>query len=206
MTEDEWFASNDPAALGEFVYRKKRASARVLRLYMAAFWGWQAHRLDTARERERLRERAARVGEWAETGVQPLQAAAREGTLVFYNRSPREGFLSTVRAPAKWNDGEPAKTRAVWTVHEMFGNPFTADRTREGQARRGWMFDPDWRTDTAVAIARQMYDTQDFGAMPILADALQDAGCDNEDVLAHCRKQREHVRGCWALDRLLELT
>jgi hypothetical protein len=39
--------------------------------------------------------------------------------------------------------------------------------------------------------------------MPILADALQDAGCDNVNVLDHCREEREHVRGCWVIDMLL---
>ena len=62
-------------------------------------------------------------------------------------------------------------------------------------------FDPAWRTDTAVDIAKGMYESRDFGAMPILADALQDAGCDNDDVLDHCRDANgTHVRGCWVVD------
>jgi hypothetical protein len=49
-----------------------------------------------------------------------------------------------------------------------------------------------------------MYDTRDFGVMPILADALQDAGCDNDDILAHCREANaNHVRGCWVVDLVL---
>jgi hypothetical protein len=65
-------------------------------------------------------------------------------------------------------------------------------------------FDAAWRTSTAVAIAQQMYESRDFGAMPILADALQDAGCDNEDVLDHCRDAKQvHVRGCWVVDLVL---
>ena len=57
--------------------------------------------------------------------------------------------------------------------------------------------------DTAVALARQMYESRDFSAMPILADALQDAGCDNEDILSHCRSDGPHVRGCWVVDLVL---
>lgn len=65
-------------------------------------------------------------------------------------------------------------------------------------------FPPKWRTDTAIALARQMYDARDFSAMPILADALQDAGCDNADILAHCRDAAQvHVRGCWVVDLVL---
>jgi len=48
-----------------------------------------------------------------------------------------------------------------------------------------------------------MYEAREFSAMPILADALQDAGCDNEDVLSHCREPGTHVRGCWVVDLLL---
>jgi hypothetical protein len=61
----------------------------------------------------------------------------------------------------------------------------------------------EWRTDTALSLARQMYDSRDFSAMPILADALQDAGCDNDDILNHCRHPGEHVRGCWVVDLVL---
>jgi hypothetical protein len=64
--------------------------------------------------------------------------------------------------------------------------------------------DPPWLSETAVLIARGMYETQDFFPMPILADALQDAGCDSDDVLSHCRDARQvHVRGCWVVDLVL---
>jgi hypothetical protein len=63
---------------------------------------------------------------------------------------------------------------------------------------------PEWRTDTVVSLARSMYESRDFSAMPILADALQDAGCENEVVLNHCRDTaRTHVRGCWVVDLVL---
>jgi hypothetical protein len=65
------------------------------------------------------------------------------------------------------------------------------------------VFAPEWRTDTALALAKQMYDAREFSAMPILADALQDAGCDNEELLSHCRVGGRHVRGCWVIDLVL---
>ena len=78
-------------------------------------------------------------------------------------------------------------------VREIFGNPF-----------RPVVFSPSWRTSTVLALAAQMYESRDFSAMPILADALQDAGCDNEDVLSHCRDAgAPHVRGCWVVDLVL---
>ena len=101
----------------------------------------------------------------------------------------------------------------------MFGNPFATRRKRKTGPRRGWMFDAAWRTDTVVALARQMYTARDFSAMPILADALQEAGGDNDDIVSHCRERQEgvpgepaggssaqtapHVRGCWVLDLVL---
>ena len=65
-------------------------------------------------------------------------------------------------------------------------------------------FGPSWRTSTAIALARGMCESGDFFAMPILADALEDAGCDSEDVLTHCRDPKQtHVRGCWVIRRVL---
>ncbi len=65
-------------------------------------------------------------------------------------------------------------------------------------------FDRAWATDTATILAQQMYDSREFGAMPVLADALQDAGCENDDILAHCRDPHAaHVRGCWVCDLVL---
>jgi hypothetical protein len=78
-------------------------------------------------------------------------------------------------------------------LRDIFGNPF-----------RKVPFDKRWRTNTVVALAKQMYEARDFSAMPILADALQDAGCDSADVLDHCRDSKQvHVRGCWVVDLAL---
>lgn len=48
-----------------------------------------------------------------------------------------------------------------------------------------------------------MYDSRDSSVMPILADALQDAVCENDDILNHCRGPGPHVRGCWLVDLVL---
>ena len=65
-------------------------------------------------------------------------------------------------------------------------------------------FNPAWRSDTALSLAQQMYESRDFGAIPILADALQDAGCEDELILHHCRDAKQpHVRGCWVVDLVL---
>jgi hypothetical protein len=89
-------------------------------------------------------------------------------------------------------DGRGIRQMQATIVRELLGNPF-----------RPVAFSPEWRTDTAVALAQQMYDSRDFGAMQILADALQDAGCDSDDILNHCRGPGPHVRGCWVVDLVL---
>jgi len=48
-----------------------------------------------------------------------------------------------------------------------------------------------------------MYEEREFAAMPILADALEEAGCENADILTHCRERGIHVRGCWVVDLVL---
>ena len=53
-------------------------------------------------------------------------------------------------------------------------------------------------------IAQAIYDSRSFKRMPILADALEDAGCTDAGLMAHCRGGGEHTRGCWALDLLLK--
>ena len=54
-----------------------------------------------------------------------------------------------------------------------------------------------------VKLAQVIYDEHAFDRMPELADALEDAGCTNAEILAHCRQPGPHVRGCWALDLVL---
>jgi len=58
-------------------------------------------------------------------------------------------------------------------------------------------------TRTACCLAREVYESRDFGPMPVLADALEDAGCVEPEILAHCRGEGPHVRGCWVVDLVL---
>jgi hypothetical protein len=60
-----------------------------------------------------------------------------------------------------------------------------------------------WSDGTVVKLVQGIYDDRAFDHLPVLADALVDAGCDNADVLAHLRGPGPHVRGCWVLDLLL---
>jgi len=65
---------------------------------------------------------------------------------------------------------------------------------------RSWLM---WNDGTITNIAHAIYDGRVFDRLPILADALEDAGCDNADILNHCRQPGVHVRGCWVIDLIL---
>ena len=60
-----------------------------------------------------------------------------------------------------------------------------------------------WNDRLVVRLAQAIYEERRWRDLPILHDALLDAGCDNEDILAHCKSAGPHVRGCWVIDRLL---
>jgi len=81
-------------------------------------------------------------------------------------------------------------------LRDVVGNPF----------RMSPPIDPSWlgwNNGVIPRLAQAIYDERAFDRLPILADALEDAGCENADILAHCRQPGEHVRGCWVLDLLL---
>jgi hypothetical protein len=87
---------------------------------------------------------------------------------------------------------ESTLSHAARLLRCIFGNPF-----------RPVAFDPAWRTSDVLSLAKGIYDDRAFDRMPILADALQDAGCTN-DILSHCRDtQLPHARGCWVVDLVL---
>jgi hypothetical protein len=80
-------------------------------------------------------------------------------------------------------------------IRDIFGNPF-----------RPALLDPTWLTWNNGAVrkmAQAIYDERRFADLPILADALEDAGCADAAILEHCRQPGEHVRGCWVVDLLL---
>jgi len=77
-------------------------------------------------------------------------------------------------------------------LRDIFGNPF-----RPIKLNRRWL------TSTAIDLARTIYEVRAFDRLPILADALMDAGCADETILKHCRSKAPHVRGCWVVDLIL---
>jgi hypothetical protein len=80
-------------------------------------------------------------------------------------------------------------------LRDVIGNPF-----RPLSIDPAWL---QWNAGAVKKIAAAIYEESAFDRMPILADALEEAGCTNADILDHCRSGGEHVRGCWVVDLLL---
>jgi hypothetical protein len=81
-------------------------------------------------------------------------------------------------------------------VRDIFGNPFRPAPVVAGS----WLA---WQGGTIARMARAIYDERAFDRMPVLADALEEAGCADATILGHCRRPGPHARGCWLLDALL---
>lgn len=80
-----------------------------------------------------------------------------------------------------------------YLLREVIGNPF-----------HPVLFEPQWRTDAVVELARTIYENETFDQMGALANALTAAGCNDLRILTHCQRENNHCRGCWVLDLILQ--
>ncbi len=81
-------------------------------------------------------------------------------------------------------------------LRDCFGNPFRRPPPLASAVL-------GWKDGTVPRIAQTVYEERTLGRLPILADALLDAGCDDDKLIRHCRADGLHVRGCWAVDLIL---
>jgi hypothetical protein len=81
-------------------------------------------------------------------------------------------------------------------LRDVFASPFV----QSPRVDPAWL---SWNDGTVVKLARGIYEERAFDRMPVLADALEEAGCHEEMILAHCRGPGPHIRGCWVMDRIL---
>ena len=183
MTEEEWLTCDAPiAALDWF---RTGLSERKLRLFACACWEVRAPQISADPAILEACERASQCAD----SLLP-EALLPEGLLG--DRNAWYAAMSTlrvmVRPELQFPPGLPMQL-----LRDVFGNPF-----------RPVTFNPAWRTTDVALLATGIYDERAFDRMPILADALQDAECDNNDLLKHLRDSKAtHVRGCWALDLVL---
>jgi hypothetical protein len=90
--------------------------------------------------------------------------------------------------------GVPAEVQAV-VLRDVVHAPY-----RAVHGRASWR---GWNNGIVRRLAEVIYKERNFDLIPILADALEEAGCTDADILNHCRRPGEHVRGCWVVDLLL---
>jgi hypothetical protein len=192
MTEAEWLAYED-IRVAVSALHGSCVSQRKLRLFACGCCR-QVWDLLNAEQRE-----SVMVGErFADRTVTALElrdycaTLARDQVVACNHQVAAHACDAADGVLLTWHSGEVPPALQLRLLRDTLGNPF-----------RPIAFDPSWRTSTVTALAQGMYDSRDFSAMPILADALQDVDCDNEEVLNHCRGPGPHVRGCWVVDAVL---
>jgi hypothetical protein len=101
-------------------------------------------------------------------------------------------YLESIKRYADYRPHPKFERRVCRLIRDVVGNPFRV----LGEAA-------DRPSPELVAIAHDIYERRAFDRMPVLGERLEAAGCDDPDILSHCRSQSLHVRGCWVLDLLL---
>jgi hypothetical protein len=223
MDEKQWERCSDPGPM--WGHLEAKADARKLRLFACAcarrIWDlltdrWSREVIETAEryadgqasraalDRARLAARKARnriKGDKTAADIAQYCGAANVQEAVWNVADVMVSLAVWQQAresPAATRKGFRAETtemkRQCDLLRELFGNPF-----RRVRVPAAWL---TWNDRTIPRLARAIYEERAFDRLPILADALEEAGCDNKDILRHCRGQQEHVPGCWILDLL----
>jgi hypothetical protein len=217
MSEEEWLACTNP--LGMLAFLRGMFSDRKLRLFAVACCGIGWHLIaddrnrraieiaeglaDGATYREQLpavRASLTSVTVWCTIEESAWDAATRAAL-----SGARDAARSAVRSKewsgreerdaAWWQARAATKCTQADILRDIFGTPFRSIALAPTSLA--------WHGGLIVSMARQMYDSRDFREIPVLADALEEAGCMDADILNHCRQPGEHVRGCWVIDTLL---
>jgi hypothetical protein len=202
----------------EFV--RGKTSERKLRLFSCAcarrFWLLlpDAHTRAVVRVSERYadglrsRKELDSVAEGASVGAFWLYTRARQPQSSPDSRAEIEAtrIAQSTADPDAWSSAEGVlkylagsqhlsarATDAVQYVFDIFGDPF----------RKEWAPVFQWRDDTILELAQTVYQRRTYRSLPLLADALEDAGCTDAKLLGHLRSPGPHVRGCWAVDLVL---
>ena len=179
MTEEVWLGCENACRMMRYLWRQKLPLPSRQHTLVAA-------------ELIRLSERLFRNAESYRYVTQLFDAKLDTGVDQLPGNRPEEVAASLWAMHEDLTDDE---SRALAdSIRDIFGNPFCPAA-----------LDRVWLTTDVIALARGIYAERAFDRMPILADALQDAGCDNAEVLDHCRGPGPHVRGCWVVDLLLGL-
>ncbi len=214
MTEDEWLNSRDWLPLLKLIEGK--ASDRKLRLFGCAccrrMWDLFPHDVNR-RLVEAVEDHPDGSLDGSELNTAIAESSkvesiygADDGYLVaknlgrtFYKlRAIDSAAVAIMALQAVANcGGDKGAERAAQTelFRDIFGNPF-----RPVSVDTAWL---SWNDGEISKQAKSIFDDREFERLPVLADALERAGCRDEHILSHCRGPGPHVRGCWVLDLLL---
>jgi hypothetical protein len=187
IDEHTWLSCTVPRHM--LRYMKDRTTDRKLRLWACAA---TAHRYAQS---EGVLAVVALVEAWAD-GEYSSELKSHTSDGICSPSAWEAAYEGTLRPLEKLPTSDKKKQYTEFqlaAVHEIFGNPF-----------RPVAVEPVWRTADVMQLARGIYAKKAFDRMPILADALEEAGCTNSAVLEHCHDTRlVHLRGCWVVDLLL---
>ena len=213
MTESEWLACTDPQTMLDFLHGK--ASERKQRLFATASFRRLAYMLPDSRQRRGIEllehmaegtvtlEASREVVRSVRLALPSSNAISEGGTddpyyvaLMLYRALVSSSAAGhAVQAVAGLAYGSVEQKEQSRLLREIFGNPW-----RALSIPFYWLA---WNDGTIRKLAQVIYDDPAFDRLPLLVDALEDAGCTDSSILAHCRGGGEHVRGCWVVDLLL---
>jgi len=130
----------------------------------------------------------------------PIHGALALALVAMWREAPKAAYYAS--SNATWVYGTILNRRAIPEeqvqcdlLRCIFGGHFLSSTIPVGILA--------WNNGTLARIAQSIYEERGFGDLPVLADALEDAGCTNADIFAHCRQPGPHARGCWPVDLLL---
>jgi hypothetical protein len=218
MTEQEWLACTDPQEMLEFL--RGKMSDRKLRLFTCAYCRHILEENKAVQVAERFADGLATNAERKHSRKDAVKAAvsnqlAGQGginTLMTVAASA----IASILCPPKRIDLEcgslpRALVAAVRVVNAQASNDLQQAQVMLLRDNIGNPFPPvsldpaclAWNGGSIPKLAQAIYEQRAFDRLPVLADALEEAGCTCADILAHCRGPGPHVLGCWAVDLIL---
>ena len=213
MTEAEWRTLESPMRMLVYMNQQMAPSDRKIRLFCCACLRRVWFRLGTRNGARGLVEFAEAYVDVHRTDNERAEAESAGDRLTRSMKAyPKETAL---RAVTRTLNAEVNVYSTCWSVAVETGLASKHGRKSEGVAQAEFVrdifgnpfrpvaFHPRWRTADVLGLARGIYDERAFDRLPLLADALMDAGRDSDDVLSHCRSDGPHVRGCWVVDLVL---
>jgi hypothetical protein len=215
MKEAEWLSSRDAPPMLRFL--KKKLSDRKFRLFACGGCRrvWKSLSLKSVRQvveaTERFADGEIDAGELRSAWENAVGAIERSSQRNFRRLKRDATYLVRIFKMALATNVGFTDRRAFFELDVQepdevtFRTMVNADLLRcvVGNPFRPIAFDARWRTADSLALARGIYEDRAFDRLPLLADALMDAGCDHDEILAHCRGDAPHVRGCWVVDLVL---